>query len=173
MMGFVFWPSGTDKIDFNKQIRPILNKNCLSCHGGVKRNGGLSMLFREEALQPAKSGNVAIVPHHPDQSELISRITHHDPEERMPPEANPLQAEEVRLLRQWIEEGAEWETHWSYVPPDHSLSPPNVRSSRVRNEIDRFVLARLEEEGISPSEEADRSTLLRRVSLDLTGLLPR
>ena len=171
-MGFALWPSSPPKIDFNAQIRPILNKNCLGCHGGVKRNGGLSMLFREEALKAAKSGETAIVPFHPENSELIARVTDQDPEERMPPEGDPLNPAEVQLLTKWIEQGAEWETHWAYIPLDSSLSVPSTRSSWVKNDIDRFVLAKLKEEGLSPSEEADKYTLLRRVSLDLTGLPP-
>ncbi|MEM7371630.1 MAG: DUF1553 domain-containing protein [Bacteroidota bacterium] len=172
MMGFVFWPSQADSIDFNTQIRPILNNNCLSCHGGVKKNGGLSMLFREEALLPTKSGKHAIVPFHPEQSELLHRIAHHDPEERMPPESDPLTQEQIHLLTKWIEQGAKWETHWAYQALNPQISLPEVSSSWIRTDLDRFVLESLQEEGLSPSEEADPLTLLRRVSLDLTGLPP-
>lgn len=172
VMGFALWPSQTARIDFNRQIRPILNNNCLSCHGGVKKNGGLSMLFQEEALAPAKSGKHAIVPFHPEQSELLHRITHHDPEERMPPEADPLPEEDIQLLSKWIEQGAEWDTHWAYQALPAQVDVPNSRSSWVRNDIDRFVLQQLREQDLSPSEEADPATLLRRLSMDLTGLPP-
>lgn len=172
LMGFVFWPSQSDHIDFNTQIRPILNNNCLSCHGGVKKNGGFSMLFREEAMQPAKSGEYAIVPFHPEKSELIKRIVHHDPEERMPVEADPLPEADIQLLTKWIEQGAEWDTHWAYIPVDSSITAPDIHSDWIRSDLDRFVLRKLSDNDLSPSEEADPATLFRRVSFDLTGLPP-
>jgi hypothetical protein len=93
-----------DKIDFNTQVKPILNKNCITCHGGVKQKAGFSLLFREEALGKTESGKPAIIPGHPEQSELITRITAKDPDERMPYKHAPLTAEEVDILRQWIDD---------------------------------------------------------------------
>lgn len=160
------------QIDFNTQIRPILNKNCLSCHGGVKRAGGFSLLFREDALEPTESGLPAIVPGEPDQSEMIARLRHPDPEIQMPLERPALTDEEVGLLRQWIKEGAKWETHWAYVPPQKSPLPKISAKDWPRNEIDHFVLARMEDHDLTPSPSATKARLLRRLSLDLTGLPP-
>lgn len=159
------------KVDFNGQVRPILNSRCVSCHGGVKKNGGLSLLFRENALAPGESGKPAIVPGKPDSSELIRRILHNDPELRMPLNEAPLKPEEVEILSRWIAEGAQWEPHWAFLP----ISLPEVpatSSDWVQNDIDRFVWRRLKAEKLSPNKEADKATLLRRVSLDLTGLPP-
>ncbi|MEL6844945.1 MAG: DUF1549 domain-containing protein, partial [Bacteroidota bacterium] len=162
----------SDQIDFNTQIRPILNKNCLSCHGGVKRAGGFSLLFREDAMEPTESGLAAIVPGAPDQSEMIARLRHPDPEVQMPLERPALSDEEVSLLRQWVKEGAKWETHWAYLPPEKSPLPKISQREWPRNEIDHFVLARMEAHDLSPSPSATKARLLRRLSLDLTGLPP-
>ena len=164
------------KIDFNADIRPILNKKCITCHGGVKRSGGFSLLFRTEALSPNESGHPAIVPGDVAASEMLRRINHPDPEERMPPESPPLPQAEIDLLTEWIEQGARWEDHWAYVKPE-PIEPPMISIDSVdtgwkTNGIDRFVLRTLEENGMLPSEAAERATLLRRVSLDLTGLPP-
>ncbi|RMG18504.1 MAG: DUF1553 domain-containing protein [Bacteroidetes bacterium] len=161
-----------DQIDFNASIRPILNKKCLSCHGGVKRKGGLSLLFRQEALKAGDSGRPAIVPGKPEASEMVARIRHHDPEERMPLKEEALSQEEIRLIEKWIAQGAEWENHWAYLKPDAGLTPPDIQHSWIRNDIDRFVLVKMKEHGLSPEKEAAKATLLRRLSLDLTGLPP-
>ena len=158
-------------IDFNADIRPILNKKCITCHGGVKRSGGFSLLFRTEALSPNESGHPAIVPGDPAASEMLTRILHADPEERMPPENPPLPQEEIDLLTEWIEQGAKWEDHWAYVKPE-PIDEPEVSSDWGTNGIDRFVLRQLENHELSPAAPADKATLLRRVSLDLTGLPP-
>lgn len=162
-------PSG---VDFNTEIRPILNRSCLNCHGGVKREGGVSLLFRSEALKAGDSGLPAIVPGKPDSSEVMRRVMHHDPDERMPLKGDPLSREEVSLLRRWIAEGAEWADHWAYLPPKPAIQAPEVSSAWGNNDIDAFVLRKLEEKGLSPSEEADKRTLIRRLSLDLVGLPP-
>lgn len=162
----------TEPIAYNEDIRPIFNSKCIACHGGVKQSGGLSLLLREEALLPLESGAYAIVPGRPEESELIRRIAHDDPEERMPLDHPPLDDREIDRLEQWIAEGAQWETHWAYLKPEPTLHPPNERSDWVRNGIDAFILARLEEEGLSPSPEASRDVLIRRLSLDLIGLPP-
>ncbi|WP_209329075.1 DUF1553 domain-containing protein [Lunatimonas salinarum] len=160
-----------EEVDFNVHIRPIFNKKCIACHGGVKKSGGFSLLFEEEALEVNESGERAIVPGSVRKSELINRITHHDPELRMPLEAEPLEEEEIELLTRWINQGAKWKDHWAYIPPKPK-EVPQVSSPWVKNDIDRFVLARLHQEKLLPNPEADRFTLLRRVSLDLTGLPP-
>ena len=106
-----------DKIDFSAQVKPILNKRCISCHGGVKRNAEFSLLFRKEALDTAESGKLAIIPGDPSHSELIRRINSKDPEIRMPYKEEPLSKAEIDILTQWIREGAEWGDHWAYLPP--------------------------------------------------------
>ena len=163
--------STDEPIDFNTQIRPLLNNSCLRCHGGVKQAGGVSLLFRDEALKAGKSGKRCIVPGHPEQSELIARLQHTDPDERMPLKGDPLTPEQIDLIKKWVAQGAKWEDHWAYVPPKPQ-PVPGVNSDWVKTPIDAFVYDRLDREGLTPSPEADRATLLRRVSLDLTGLPP-
>src|SRR5690606_24563493 len=106
-----------EKVDFSSQVKPILNKRCISCHGGVKRNADFSLLFRHEAVAKTESGKPAIIPGDPDHSEFMRRITSDDPEVRMPYKEEPLTAAEVKILRQWIKEGAEWGDHWAYTAP--------------------------------------------------------
>ncbi|HRE80566.1 MAG TPA: DUF1549 domain-containing protein, partial [Opitutaceae bacterium] len=162
------------KIDFNRHIRPILNQNCTSCHGGVKAAGGVSFVFREEALRQGDSKRLTIVPGRPDESELMARITSTDPDVRMPKPDHgpPLTGEQIALFRQWIAEGAEWSEHWAFVPPAEHTPPTVSDPEWMKSPIDRFVRARLESEKLLPSPLADRATLLRRVSLDLIGLPP-
>lgn len=161
-----------DKISYNQEIRPIFNKKCIVCHGGVKKNGGFSLLFREEALAKAKSGKLAIIPYDAGNSELVKRLKSHDVEERMPLEAEPLSSDEISKIERWINEGANWEDHWSYIKPDKSISPPDVSDKWVTNDIDKFVLDKLNQEGLKHSPETDKTALLRRLSLDLIGLPP-
>lgn len=161
-----------DEVHFSRDIRPILNQNCMPCHGGVRQRNGVSFLFRDEALGVGKSGKKTIVPGKPDESELIARVTSSDPEARMPYHAPPLSAQQIDLLRRWIKHGAKWEDHWAFVAPKPQALPKVKDSDWVRQPLDRFILARLEKEGLAPSAEANKSALLRRVSLDLTGLPP-
>lgn len=161
-----------DKISYNDEIRPIFNKKCIVCHGGVKKSAGFSLLFREEALAKSKSGKYAIIPYEADKSELVKRLKTHDLEERMPLEAEPLSDEEIGKIERWINEGANWEDHWSYIKPDKSISPPDINDKWVANEIDKFVLEKLKQEGLKHSPETDKTSLLRRLSLDLIGLPP-
>ena len=165
-------PWSSDKVHFSRDIRPILNQNCMHCHGGVRQKNGVSFLFREEALGVGKSGRRTIVPGKPDESELIARVTSSDPDTRMPYHAAPLPPEQIALLRRWIKEGAKWEDHWAFIAPKPQPLPAVHRGGWVRRPLDQFILARLEKEGLKPSPEADKSALLRRVSLDLTGLPP-
>ena len=164
--------SSQDRISYNEHIRPIFNKNCLACHGGVKQLGGFSLLFREEALGETESGQRAIVPGNARKSELYQRIIHTDPEMRMPLEHEPLSKTEIDLIAQWIDQGAEWEEHWAYVPPQ-AVQVPKTDSDWAKQPIDHFILAKLESEGLRPEVPADPYTLARRLSLDLTGLPPK
>jgi hypothetical protein len=169
-------------IDFNSQVKPILNKKCIVCHGGVRRLADFSLLFRVDALAKAKSGKLAIIPGDPGHSEMIRRIMLKDPEDRMPYKQPPLSSEEITILRDWIKEGAPWGDHWAYVPVK-PVEPPVPQASLfglippkhidwVRNGIDYFIFDKLRDQGLHPSPETDKATLLRRVSLDLTGLPP-
>ena len=165
-----FW--STKPVDFSRDIRPIFNQNCVACHGGVRQKNGVSFIFREEALGVGKSGRRTIVPGDPEASELMARVTSQDADVRMPYHAPALPPEQVALLRRWIKEGAKWSDYWAFVPPQPQSLPPVKHKDWVRQPLDRFVLARLEKESLAPSAEADKAALLRRVSLDLTGLPP-
>jgi hypothetical protein len=167
----LLWYNHDPVVNFNADIRPVLNSKCVKCHGGVKRAADLSLLFRADALQPNKSGKAAIVPGDAKASELIARIKSHDPDERMPKHAEPLSQEQIERLEAWIEQGANWEQHWAYVKP-RAGQPPDGDSEWPRNDIDRFILARLQHEKLHPAPEAGKTTLARRVSLDLVGLPP-
>lgn len=160
------------EVRYNRDIRPILSNRCFKCHGPDLKKGGLDLQTRDGATKELKSGHVAIVPGKSDESELIRRILADDPAERMPPKSPPLPAEQSAKLRAWIDQGAKYEEHWAYVKPTRPALPKVKQGNWPRNGIDYFVLARLEREGLSPSPEVDRTTLIRRVSLDLTGLPP-
>ena len=163
-------------INFGRDVRPILADKCFTCHGPDEehREGSLRFDQQESAFGEADSGERAIVPGKPDESEMIVRITSEDESMRMPPEESekPLEPEEIELLRRWVEQGADWQQHWSLVPPERPQLPPVSDETWPNNEIDLFILARLQEEGMSPSPEADRVTLIRRLTFDLTGLPP-
>lgn len=161
-------------VDFNGAVRPLLNANCTSCHGGVKQAGGLSFVYRDRALAVQKSGRAAIVPGDPANSELLARVRSSDPEVRMPPpdHGKALAPEQIALLERWVKTGAPWEEHWAFVPPARAHPPAVSDPAWCRNDIDRFVLARLDAMGLAPAPEAPRARLLRRLSLDLTGLPP-
>lgn len=170
----------TVDVNFVRDIQPLLVKHCTGCHGRDKRESGLRLDSRADALLGSDSGRV-IVSGKSDQSLLVQRVMSTDPDERMPPD-QPLSAAQVRLLSAWIDQGAEWpETamankaarkHWSFQPIQSAVPPAVHDAAWTRNAIDRFVLARLEQAGIKPSPEADRRVLIRRLSLDLTGLPP-
>lgn len=165
------WLLPEKKVDFSADVKPILNKKCITCHGGVRAKAGFSVLFREEALANTESGKPAIIPGDPEGSEMIRRISSHDPEERMPYKHEPLTQEEISILTRWIRQGAKWGDHWAYIPLKE-ITPPEVDDNWIRNDVDKFIFSKLEEEKLRPSPEADRATLLRRVSLDLTGMYP-
>jgi len=162
-------------IDFNRDIRPILAEACCQCHGPdeANRQAELRLDHRENVMKP-REGYSIIVPGKPEQSELVTRISSDDEAMQMPPADHPRQLKplEVELLKRWIAEGAEYETHWSFLSSTCPTVPAVQHSTWPRNPIDRFVLTRLEREKLDPSPTADRVTLLRRVTLDLTGLPP-
>ena len=161
-------------IDFNRDIRPIFNQNCTACHGGVKAEGGISFVFREQAMRVGESKKRTIVPGKPEESELIVRVTSSDEKVRMPraehgPRLTPTQ---IALLRQWIAEGAPWSEHWAFITPKHQPLPVMKTNAWGRGPLDRFVLAGLERERLAPAPESGKAELLRRVSFDLIGLPP-
>jgi len=163
-------------IRFNQHIRPIFADHCYACHGPdkAKRKAGLRLDERGGALAKLDSGRFAIVPGDASKSRLMEVITTTSEEDQMPPKklGKHLSKPQVELIRRWIEQGAEFESHWAYVSPERPPLPVVKQESWVRTDIDRFVLARLEKEGLAPSAEADRRTLARRASFDVTGLPP-
>ncbi len=163
-------------VDFNREVRPILSKNCFACHGpdAAGRASKLRLDRRDSVTALDKKGRAAVVPGAPDKSELIRRITSTVEDDQMPPPEtkNTLTPEQVGTLKRWVAEGAPYAEHWAFVKPQRPALPPVKDRGWVRNGIDNFVLARLEKEGLKPSPEADKYTLLRRVSLDLRGLPP-
>ena len=168
--------SGARVVGFNRDIRPILSDKCFVCHGPDKstRLSPLRLDTKEGALADL-GGRFAIVPGEPEKSEVIRRISSDDAARRMPPSysgKDKLSEREIDAIRGWIEQGAKWENHWSFIAPQRPAIPPVENPDWPRNPIDHFVLARLEREGWDPSTEADRATLIRRVTLDLTGLPP-
>jgi hypothetical protein len=169
-------PGAKPNVEFNRDIRPILSKNCYACHGPDSKSRTTKMRLdkRESAITKHKSGDAPIVPAKPDESELIRRVGSDDETVRMPPKetGNRLTPEQIATLKRWIAEGANYTEHWAFVKPVQKPLPPVKDASWPRNGIDYFVLDRLEKEGLKPSREADRFTLLRRASLDLRGLPP-
>ncbi|AFK01873.1 protein of unknown function DUF1549 [Emticicia oligotrophica DSM 17448] len=183
-MAFSFNPF-SDDVDFNTEIKPILNKHCVACHGGVKKAANLSFLFPHEALNTkGKSGKIAIIPGDAENSEFYKRLISSDIDERMPKNEEPLKTEEIQLLKKWIDNGAKWGEHWAYQKPEKPDVPSvggffariglfkDDETRFAKNEIDHFVLDKLKKEGLTHSSEAEKGTLLRRVYLDLTGLPP-
>lgn len=168
-------PVSAKDIDFNRDVRPILASKCFHCHGpdDAVRKAGLRLDLHSGAIKELKSGSTAIVPGKPAQSELIARVTT-TTSGVMPPVkmGKPLEAKEVAILKQWIEQGAKYAAHWSYVKPVRPELPAVKTQGWTVNPVDYFILARLEKDGLKPSPAADRFALLRRVSVDLTGLPP-
>lgn len=164
------------KVSFNRDIRPILSDNCFQCHGPDehKRQAGLRLDLKDAATKPGESGKTAIVPGKLDASELVARLVTTDVNLQMPPASSGkhLTATQIQLLKQWISEGAEYQGHWAFLPVKRPPLPSVKNKAWVRNPVDEFILARLESAGLQPSPEAPRETLIRRLSLDLTGLPP-
>lgn len=165
-----------DPIDFNRDIRPLLSDRCYHCHGpdAEHREAGLRFDTEEGALAETDYGNHAIVAGDRHQSSMWERITSTDPDLKMPPpeSGRKLSKTEIETLGRWIDAGAPWAKHWSFIAPSKTELPKTKFDEFVKNPIDRFVFARLEKEGLSPSAEADRESLIRRVTFDLTGLPP-
>ncbi|MDG2169242.1 MAG: PSD1 and planctomycete cytochrome C domain-containing protein [Opitutales bacterium] len=163
------------EVSFNRDIRPIMSDTCFQCHGpdAAAREAELRLDIREDAITE-RDGESAIIPGNPDDSLMMWMINAEDEEDIMPPKKHPrvLTQEEKQLFADWIAEGAEYEEHWAYLPPVRKPLPKTSDKAWPRNEVDYFVKARLEAEGIDPSPEAEKETLLRRLSFDLTGLPP-
>ena len=164
-----------DRVDFNRDVRPILSENCLSCHGpdALKRESGLRLDISDQSMWKGESGKVAITPGSPDKSELVHRINSTIPNELMPPpeSGKKLTPKQIETLQRWIAEGAEYKGHWAFLSPVKAAPTP-AKTAWGNNQIDQYVLADLEKHALAPSPEADKITLLRRVTFDLTGLPP-
>lgn len=167
------------KIDFSTQVKPILNQRCITCHGGVKQSGELSMMTREDLLKAGESGKQAIIPGNPDKSEFYRRLVTHDEVDRMPYEADPLPKKEIQTLRKWIKQGAPWGKHWAFRPVAKVKVPKTKAqygslsdepSGQKITEIDHFIRRAQQERQLQPQEPATKERLLRRVSLDLIGM---
>jgi hypothetical protein len=163
---------GDERIDFARDIQPLLTQHCMRCHGGVKRAGGLLLIPAGGLPAAGDSGQQPVAPGKPEVSEVFRRVVATDADERMPAESEPLAAEEIDKLRRWIEQGADWPTHWSLAPIQAATPPDAPHLVWGRSTIDQFVLARLGREHIEPSPPADRYTLIRRLYFDLTGFPP-
>ncbi len=164
------------KVDFNKDVRSILSDRCFSCHGPdeANRKAGLRLDIEDGAKKP-RGKRTPVIPGDPVNSEIVKRISAEKPGMRMPPVASGRKAlteKEIETVKDWIAQGAEWHSHWAFVPPKQQEIPHPRNQAWVKNPIDAFILTRLEHEGLAPSTETDRARLLRRVTLDLTGLPP-
>jgi hypothetical protein len=162
-------------VEFNRDIRPILAENCYACHGPDKKHRKAELRLDNEADALAdREGHPAIAPGKLDKSELYQRITNEDETQRMPPEkvGKQLSPRQIALIGRWIEQGAKWQKHWSLIAPKRPELPAVGDTTWPGNAIDRFIRARLEQEGLKPSAEADRRTLIRRLAFDFTGLPP-
>ncbi len=174
-------PAANTRIDFARDVRPILSNHCWSCHGPdeATRQAKLRLDRRDSAIAKTESGKIAVTPGNPKASELVTRINARDDDQLMPPldAKRPLTSAQKETLRRWIEQGAEFSQHWAFVPPQRP-AVPRTKSQisnlkfEIRTPIDAFVHARLEAEGLAPSSEAPKETWLRRATLDLTGLPP-
>ena len=168
----------TDSVDFNLHIRPILSDRCFKCHGpdANQRKANLRLDIRENALAALKDNPTAhvIMPGKASQSEMYRRISSSDTSQRMPPVNSnlTLNKQEVELIKKWIDQGAVYKKHWSFIPPQEPALPSIVNRDWPRNEIDGFVLTKLEHAGLQPNQESDKERLLKRVCLDITGLPP-
>lgn len=157
---------------YSRDIQPLLAKHCIVCHGPDEAEAGLLLVDAKRATVELNSGERAIVPHQPDASELLRRVTTTDDSLRMPPEGERLSAQEIAHLRAWIEDGAAFETHWAYQAVTEPKLPSLEQNAWGHHPIDLFVLAKLQQAGIQPSPPADRATLIKRLSYDLIGLPP-
>ena len=159
--------SASAEINFNRDIRPIFNRSCTGCHGGVKKAGGLSLITKEEAYGKTENG-LGIVPGNAEDSMVYKLITHEDPSKRMPFEKTPLTEDEIKLIKDWINAGAQWDEHWAYIPIKNHMPPTNS----AKTDIDKFVDDVLKKQQMQPNKAADKNTLIRRAFLDLIGMPP-
>jgi mono/diheme cytochrome c family protein len=179
---FAAWPltaltQAEEKVNFNRDVRPIFSDTCFQCHGPdeKERKAGLRLDTRETAVKPAESGEIAIVPGKPEASEIVRRLTTTDKDDLMPPAKlhKTITPAQIETIKKWIAQGAEYQGHWAFLNPERAAVPPvKDQAATVRNPIDAFILARLEKEGLRQAPEADKATLIRRASLDLTGIPP-
>ncbi|MDA0285244.1 MAG: DUF1549 domain-containing protein, partial [Planctomycetota bacterium] len=174
-LSFVGFAHAADDVDFNRDVRPVLSDLCFTCHGPDANTRKADLRLDQDAAVFGKRDVPLIVPGKPLESELIKRILSDDDDERMPPpdSKRQLTAAQKATLQQWIEQGAKWAAHWAYVPPVKTAAPKTRYESTVKNSIDRFVLSRVEAAGLSPSQQTDEATLVRRLYLDLIGLPPK
>ena len=159
-------------IDFARQVQPILAKHCYACHGPDEAAGGLQFTSEEAVFSELDSGLPAIVPRQPGESEVFKRLIAEDEYERMPAEADPLLIKKIDIIRKWIEQGAPWSEHWGFSKPQVVDVPKVDSADRNQHPIDRFIYQRLNDSGLKPSGKADKRTLIRRATYDLTGLPP-
>ena len=163
------------QVNFNRDIRPILSDNCFACHGPDEKSRQADLRLDQKSVAfSAPNGFPIIVPGSPENSEIIFRVAHEDESERMPPKrtGKRLDGSQIELLTRWIQQGAPWDEHWAFVKPTRPSVPETMNHKWGRNPIDGFVLARLESEGLEPSTDASKRSLIRRATLDLTGLPP-
>lgn len=179
LLAVFFGLTNNNSVDYSRDVKPILNQRCISCHGGVKQQGEFSVLFEEEAFQPAESGKIPIIKGDAKNSEFYKRLISDDPDERMPYKEAALPEEEIEILKQWIDEGAEWGEHWAFQPPKAVAVPNSTLFAGIfdwfsskwgNNEIDNFIKEKLDENDLKPSTEADKRQLARRAALDLIGV---
>lgn len=161
-----------EEIDFASQIQPILAKRCYACHGPDHQQAGLRFDQRESLLTEAESGQIAVKPGDPDQSEMLKRVSSHDDSSRMPPEGKSLTSSEIASLRAWIENGAKFTKHWAFQPISHPAPPPIKHIADAYQPLDLFVLHKLEKAGVAWVGQAEPGVLIRRAYLDITGLPP-
>ncbi|MFN3380477.1 MAG: c-type cytochrome domain-containing protein, partial [Runella zeae] len=164
VLGYGYHTLRGNEVDFNTQVKPIINKKCMACHGGVKKAGGFSLLFEEEALAKTKSGKPAIVPGDADASAFITCLTTSDPDKRMPKKGDPLSEEEVEILTDWVNQGAKWGKHWAYetvqkpeVPKPSWWEKLTSDSIWAKTDIDYFVEEKSKKEGLKHAPEANRA----------------
>ena len=173
---FVATTYASETVDFNRDIQPLLSENCFQCHGPDEnvREGGLRLDTEEGALAELDSGEKGIVRGDLTKSEVARRISSNDPDEQMPPadSGKSLSNDDVALIKKWIESGAEWSGHWSFETPKMPSVPQAVAGWKVNNTIDRFIHKKLTNAELAPESEASKETLIRRATLDLTGLPP-
>ena len=165
-------PPAFSQVDYSREIRPLLAKRCYSCHGPGEQESGLRVDNETSVKSELESGEHAIIAGQPDESELIARVTSDDEFTRMPPEGKPLTEQEVQLLKQWISEGAQWESHWAFKEVQHPEPPSVKQQDWIKTPVDAFVLNRLEKNKLSPNPHATKQQLIRRATYNLTGLPP-